>query len=83
MISRREYLGGPGGGALAPDAATPFVFVREDNRGYSPGFDVQSPDGTLWSIKTGPEAQPEVASSRLLWAVGYHQPPRTICRAGP
>ena len=28
-----------------------------------------------WSVKLGPEAQPEVAVSRILWALGYHQPP--------
>jgi hypothetical protein len=74
-LETRDLLGGPGGKALAPDPATPFVFVKEDRRGYSPGFDVRGPDGTVWSVKSGPEAQPEVASSRLLWALGYHQPP--------
>ena len=28
-----------------------------------------------WNTKYGPEARSEVAVSRLLWAVGYHQPP--------
>ena len=28
-----------------------------------------------WDIKLGPEAQVEVVVSRLLWAVGFHQPP--------
>jgi hypothetical protein len=28
-----------------------------------------------WSVKLGREAQPEIAVSRLLWAIGYHQPP--------
>ena len=28
-----------------------------------------------WSAKIGPEAQTEVVVSRLLWALGYHQPP--------
>jgi hypothetical protein len=26
-------------------------------------------------VKLGPEAQPEVVVSRVLWALGYHQPP--------
>jgi hypothetical protein len=28
-----------------------------------------------WSVKLGPEAQTEVVASRVLWAIGYHQPP--------
>jgi hypothetical protein len=28
-----------------------------------------------WSVKTGPEGQSEVVTSRILWAVGFHQPP--------
>jgi hypothetical protein len=28
-----------------------------------------------WSAKIGPEAQTEVVVSRILWALGYHQPP--------
>src|SRR5262249_51223772 len=32
-------------------------------------------DGTRWSVKLGPEAQTEVAASRIVWAIGYHQPP--------
>ena len=28
-----------------------------------------------WSLKLGPEAQSEVVASRLLWAIGFHQPP--------
>ncbi len=33
------------------------------------------PDGVEWSAKIGPEAQTEVLVSRLLWGLGYHQPP--------
>jgi hypothetical protein len=28
-----------------------------------------------WSAKIGPEAQTEVVLSRILWGLGYHQPP--------
>ena len=31
-------------------------------------------DGRVWDTKIGPEAQSEVVASRVLWAVGYHQP---------
>ena len=34
-----------------------------------------APDGLEWSAKIGPEAQTEVVLSRILWGLGYHQPP--------
>ena len=35
----------------------------------------QANDGVEWSVKLGPEAHTEVVLSRVLSAVGYHQPP--------
>ena len=43
--------------------------------GFSPGYTVKGPDGIEWSAKQGPEAQAEVTASRLVWALGFHQPP--------
>ena len=74
-IGSRDLFHGPGGAALTPQAATPFTWIATDTSGYSPGFDVRGPDGRDWSVKLGPEAQTEVAASRILWAIGYHQPP--------
>lgn len=74
-IASRDLFHGPGGAALAPQATTPFTWIATDKTGYSPGFVVRGPDGRSWSVKLGPEAQTEVAASRLLWAIGYHQPP--------
>lgn len=74
-LEARDLFYGPGGEALAPNPAAPFAFVKADTGGYSPGFDLRGPDGVLWSAKLGPEAQPEVVASRILWAVGYHQVP--------
>ena len=51
------------------------LFITADRRGYSPGYEVLGSDGMRWSVKLGLEAQPEVVSSRVLWAIGYHQPP--------
>jgi len=39
------------------------------------GFTVDDPKGGKWSVKLPPEATTEVVASRLLWGVGYHQPP--------
>ena len=72
-LTQRDLVNGPGGQALAPGDA-PFEFVARDTSGYSPGFDVRGPNGTAWSVKLGPEAQSEVVSSRILWAIGFHQP---------
>jgi hypothetical protein len=74
-IQTRDLFHGSGGEAHMPDASTPFTFNKADTSGYSPGYDVRGPDGVEWSVKLGPEAQPEVAVSRILWALGYHQPP--------
>ncbi len=52
-----------------------YELVAKDRTGYSPGYDVRGSDGTVWSVKLGPEAQPEVVTSRVLWAIGFHQPP--------
>jgi hypothetical protein len=49
--------------------------VARDTSGWSPGFDVRGRDGVEWSVKLGLEAQSEVVSSRILWAMGFHQPP--------
>lgn len=73
-IQQRDLFHGPGGRALLP-RTTAFTFVARDTSGWSPGFDVRTPDGTDWSVKLGPEAQSEVVSSRILWAIGFHQPP--------
>jgi len=73
-LGSRDLFNGPGGAELAPPE-TPFTWVATDTTGYSPGFDVRAADGRTWSVKLGPEAQAEVVTSRILWAIGYHQPP--------
>ena len=74
-LETRDLFYGPGEEALAPPPSTTFTFVKMDQGGYSPGYDVRGPDGTEWSVKLGKEAQTEVAVSRILWAAGYHQVP--------
>jgi hypothetical protein len=74
-IAARDLFHGPGGAALAPNPDVPFTWVATDKSGYSPGFDVRGAAGRSWSVKLGPEAQTEVVASRVLWALGYHQPP--------
>ncbi len=73
-LETRDLFHGPGGAKLAPDPSAPYELVSIDNSGYSAGYDVRDPRGVQWSVKLGIEAQPEVVASRVLWAIGYHQP---------
>jgi hypothetical protein len=73
-LEKRDLFHGPGGKELMPTETT-FEFVAADATGYSPGFDVRDARGVEWSVKLGPEAQTEVVTSRILWAIGFHQPP--------
>jgi hypothetical protein len=74
-LAARNLFDGPWGKALAPDPAATYAFVSVKTAGVSPGFTVTDPDGMEWSVKQGPEAQVEVVVSRIMSAVGYHQPP--------
>jgi hypothetical protein len=74
-LESRDLFHGAGGAQLAPDPSAPYELVAIDDSGYSPGYDVRDPRGARWSVKLGIEAQPEVVASRVLWAIGYHQPP--------
>ena len=73
-IAAKDLRWGRGGKSLVPSAEAEYQFKATDTTGYSPGYDVVDPKGRKWDVKTGDEGQPEVMASRLLWAVGYHQP---------
>jgi hypothetical protein len=73
--ARRDLFYGPGGAELAPPAAARFTVKTRDPRGFSTTLDLVDATGREWSAKIGPEAQAEVVASRLVWALGYHQPP--------
>ena len=68
-IRSRDLLWGPGGKEHQPEL--PVEFEKEDRHGTSPKFDVRDSGGKKWGAKLGPEAKPEIAAARLLWAVGY------------
>ena len=71
----RDLFWGVGGRRYAPPPKAPYAFKGRDATGFSVSYDVVSPDGIEWSAKIGPEAQTEVVTSRILWGLGYHQPP--------
>ena len=68
-IASRNLFYGPGGEEDAPHSV--FTFVKEDLQGTNPKFDVRDENGVKWKVKLGVEARPEVAATRLVWAVGY------------
>ena len=70
----RDLFNGPGGVELTPQSVT-YSFVARKTSGKNPGYDVRDPQGRVWSVKLGEESQSEVTVSRVLWAVGFHQPP--------
>ena len=74
-LGSRDFFDGPGGRALAPAESARYQLVAVDSKGYSGGYDVRDRQGVEWSVKIGKEAQPEVTVSRVLWGLGFHQPP--------
>jgi hypothetical protein len=71
----RDLFWGVGGRQYAPPPDATYGFVGKDETGFSVSYDVTSPDDIEWSAKIGAEAQTEVVLSRILWGLGYHQPP--------
>jgi hypothetical protein len=71
----RDLFWGVGGQQYAPPPDALYKLKAKDSSGFSISYDVIGPDGLEWSAKIGPEAQTEVVLSRILWGLGYHQPP--------
>ncbi|MEO7190033.1 MAG: hypothetical protein ABI051_03150 [Vicinamibacterales bacterium] len=71
----RDLYWGVGGERLVPDASAIYRVLSVKTKGFSPGYRVADPAGHEWSAKFYPESHTEVTASRLLWGIGYHQPP--------
>jgi hypothetical protein len=73
----RDLFYGVGGKRLAPDPSLEFNVIEIKRGGFSQGLTVEesSESARTWSAKFPPEAHSEVTSSRILWGIGYHQPP--------
>ena len=70
-IASRDLYWGSGGEAMKPDLSK-ITFIQEESGGYSKKYRVSDGSGRIWIAKLSKEAQPEIASSRLVWAVGYN-----------
>lgn len=71
----RDLFHGVGGARFAPDPTVVYTVADIKRSGFSRGYTVKDPHDREWSAKFPPEAQTEIAASRILWGVGYHQPP--------
>lgn len=74
-ISARDLFYGVGGPELVPRTDVAYRLLERDESGFSSNFEIEDPSGRLLDAKIGDEARSEVAASRLLWAIGFHQPP--------
>lgn len=80
-LDKRDLFNGPWGAESAPNLWDTFTLVEKKHTGVNLGMTVKDEDGREWSVKQAypggldPEGPVEVALSRLLSAVGYHQPP--------
>ena len=80
-LAARDLYDGQWGRERAPDAQATFALVELKHSGVNPGMTVVDPQGRQWSVKQAypsgldPEGPVEVALSRVLSAIGYHQPP--------
>jgi hypothetical protein len=80
-LAERDLFFGPWGPERAPDPGELYTLVERKHSGINPGLTVRDAAGRQWSVKqTFPdeiddEGPTEVVVSRVLSAVGYHQPP--------
>jgi hypothetical protein len=74
-IGSRDLFWGVGGRERAPEPDAAYHFIEKKTAGFSDNFVIEDPSGRRYNAKIGHEAQTEVAASRLLWAIGFYQPP--------
>jgi hypothetical protein len=71
-IESRDLFYGEGGADGAPDPQGKFTFDKRVSSGTSEKIRVKDDKGREWTVKFGPEARPETAATRIVWAAGYH-----------
>jgi hypothetical protein len=73
-LTSRDLYYGPGGKGAGPVITGKLKIKSFDPSGNSVGYNVFDAEGREWKVKIGVEAMPEIVASRLLWAIGFHQP---------
>ena len=76
----RDLFFGVGGKRLAPDPSATYTVIEIKRGGFSRGYDVVGPDQREWSANFPPVALTVIVACRLLWGIGYHQPPIYLLR---
>ena len=80
-IAAQDLLNGPWGADRAPNPDWTYTLVKSKRTGVNLGMTVRDPKGREWSVKQpypgglDSEGPVEVAFSRILSGIGYHQPP--------
>jgi hypothetical protein len=80
-VTSRDLFYGPWGREDAPSPNDTYSLVERKHHGVNPGLTVVDSRGREWSVKQTPpgnfdsEVPTELAVSRILWGVGYHQTP--------
>jgi hypothetical protein len=80
-VAARDLYFGSWGRDYAPNPVDTYAFVERKHSGVNLGMTVLDSHGREWSVKQpypgglDDESSTEVAVSRILSAVGYHQPP--------
>jgi hypothetical protein len=69
-LGSRDVFWGIGAPNRVPQA--PFQFIEENTNGTQPKIVVRDAAGATWVVKFGTEVHAEVASNRLVYAVGYY-----------
>ena len=69
-IAERDLYWGPGGREMFP-VMDGMRYVDRQVGGNNLKFRLRDKDGRDWVVKAADESQPEVAATRLLWAIGY------------
>ena len=72
---RNLYEGPPAPGRIHPEPDGRYEVLERDARGFSITYRVRDARQHVWHVKIGPEAQSEVVTSRIVWALGYHELP--------
>lgn len=69
-ISKRDLYWGPGGEAGFP-VLKDARFIGRNVGGNNLKYEIEDGAKHRWIVKVADESQPEVAATRLLWAIGY------------